>query len=266
MIKIIVTILLFTSCLFASYEDGKKLFTKHCASCHGSFISLKDIKENFFQKDNQMLKLKAPTQNMLVYAILNGPKKIGEDSDIEMRQIEIEEYLKDYLYEPNIEHSICDPIILKYYDKKEPLKVRLDDEQITDLAQFFLFYKENNPHLYETQKKASSLSLFDEENIFKQANLQNKRIIVYVYSDDCYYCIKMKKILTDPQVKEAIEKDFILFETNVDKHSLPFDLDKKYKKITPTFFIFSADKDFFKMYPGAWKKDDFLQILNETRK
>lgn len=81
-------------------------------------ISLLKLKENFFKRNNTLLNLTIPTENMLAWAIMSSNKKIGDPSDQEMRVIEIEEYLKNYLANPDINNSICDKHALKYYIKK----------------------------------------------------------------------------------------------------------------------------------------------------
>ena len=90
MIKILIFSLFLLVNLNASYKDGQEIFKNKCSSCHGDFIAVNTLKENFFEKNNKLLNLKAPTVNMLAYAIMDSPKKIGDPNDIDMRQIEIE--------------------------------------------------------------------------------------------------------------------------------------------------------------------------------
>lgn len=250
--------------LSANFEEGKKVFEQKCASCHKGYISFKKLKENFYEKNNTLLNLKIPSENMLSWAIMESSKKIGDPEDNDMRQIEIEEYLKEYLKNPDINNSICDDTALKYYDKKEAIKIT--DEEAEVLAQYFMGYKEYRTKV--TPKKTSELNLkVDEENILKKAKDEGKHILVYATSKGCYFCKKMRKEVLDLQdVQDKMNENYIFVEVNVDYDELPFGLKKHFRGMTPTFFVVSSDEKVLNIYPGAWVKDDFLQILKENLK
>lgn len=251
--------------LFASFEDGKKVFNQKCLTCHKEYISLNIIKENFFEKNNKLLNLKAPTANMLVYAIIDSSKKIGDPSDIEMQEIEIENYLKSYLENPDRFNSICDDHILPFYDTKTSMKGQLSDEDYKNLTSYFMLYKDNFKQIDDEPKKINSL--INEKDILKKAINENKKVIVYATSKSCFFCKKMNKdVLSLEEVKKEIDKNYIFVGNDVDENTLPFGLEKEYKKMTPTFFILSKDGNYQKQYPGAWVKKDFLEILKENIK
>ena len=115
------------------YDTGEALFKAKCSGCHPGHIPADKIKTNFFEQNNTLLHLKAPSVNMLVYAIMRGAKKIGDPSDPEMQRMEIEEYLKGYLEHPDRRESICDPQIMRHYETKPPIK-GLNDEDYEALA------------------------------------------------------------------------------------------------------------------------------------
>ena len=140
MIKILLFCLFLFVNLNADYKDGAFIFKNKCSSCHGDFIEINTLKENFFEKNNKLLNLKAPTVNMLAYAIMDSPKKVGDPEDVEMRALEIESYLKSYLEKPDRFNSICDEHILQFYDIKKPV-LGLSNEDYTNLAIFFMEYK-----------------------------------------------------------------------------------------------------------------------------
>lgn len=141
------------SLVLADYETGKKIFEKKCSECHAGYIEGKKIIENFYEKENKLLNLKAPTVNMLAYAIMDGPKKIGDPKDPEMQKIEIENFLKDYLTNPNLENSICDPKVIRFYKVKDSLKGKLNDEEFSHLADFFMQYQIKRLEEKEKNKK-----------------------------------------------------------------------------------------------------------------
>ena len=263
MIKILLITLFFILNLNADYKEGKEVFTQKCSACHGEFIAIDTLKENFFERNNELLNLKSPTVNMLAYAIMDSPKKIGDANDIEMQEIEIASYLKSYLEKPDRFNSICDEHILNFYDTKKSMK--LSDDEYNNLAIFFMEYKNN---LKTTESKVKNISLtIDEAKIQKKAKEENKQIIVYATSKSCYFCKKMdKEVLGLDDIKKQIDKNFFYIKIDMDESILPFELQKVYKKITPTFFIVSKDGKYIKQYPGSWTKSDFQEILKENLK
>ena len=264
MIKILIFCLFLITNLNASYKDGELIFKNKCSSCHGIFIDFNTLKENFFEKNNKLLNLKAPTVNMLAYAIMDSPKRVGDPNDEDMRQIEIENYLKSYLEKPDKFNSICDEHILQFYDTKKAI-LNLSNEDYTNLALFFMEYKEN---LNEKEKEVSNFaSSADEKAILEKAKKENKKIIVYATSKSCFFCKRMDRdVLNLEEVKKQMEKNYIFIKNDMDESLLPFDLQKVYKKITPSFFILSKEGVFEKQYPGSWTKSDFLEILKENVK
>ncbi len=258
----ILFVFVFTSNLLADYKEGKKIFNNKCSSCHGTYISISSLKTNFFEKKNKLYNLDTPTENMLAYAIMDSSKKIGDPEDPEMRVIEIEEFLKSYLANPDLNNSVCDPMITKYYKKKEPMKI--SDEEATNLAEFFMEYKKQRELEHPKAIKVLEDG-YDENNILKDAVTQNKTIIIYATSKTCYFCKKMKKEVLDlDEIQSLIDKDFIFLEVDVDSIELPFDLKKNFYGMTPTFFFVSNKNKLLNTYPGAWIKDDFVEILKEN--
>ena len=64
--KIISFLFVFAIALFANFEDGKKVFDAKCSSCHKEYIPMNLLKENFLEKNNTLLNLKAPSANLIV--------------------------------------------------------------------------------------------------------------------------------------------------------------------------------------------------------
>lgn len=259
-------ILLFTCFLtvnlYADFKEGKKLFEEKCSSCHKEYISFKKLKENFFQRNNTLLNLTIPTENMLAWAMMDSSKKIGNPDDPDMRGIEIEEYLKEYLANPDISNSICDQTALKYYIKKEPMKI--SDEEATLLSEYFMGYKEDRLKRIPKATKVLSKN-YDEKKLIEEAKKEGKHIIVYATSQTCYFCKKMEKeVLSLNDVQNIMNEDYLFIKVDVDFVSLPFNLKKHFKGMTPTFFVLTNDADILNIYPGAWVKTDFLEILKEN--
>jgi len=138
------SIFLFTTLLINAnnYNKGKELFKQKCNSCHKTFADPKKIQENFFKKNNKLLNLKAPTVNMINWAINKGPNKIGEDDDIEFKIEEVTEFLTDYLYKPNLENSICDKDVIKYFKVKESMKGKINKDELALIAEYLVKFRD----------------------------------------------------------------------------------------------------------------------------
>jgi len=263
--KLLLTILFLVVNLFASYESGKKIFTEKCSSCHVGYIPMKVLKENFFEKDNKILNLKAPSVNMIVFAIKDSPLHVGDKDDPDMQKIEIEEFLKEYLYNPKVEDSICEPTIFKHYDKKENLKGKISEDEIALITEYLFEYKKERRKKYPKKVKVLSDSN-DTSLILKQAKKENKIILIEAMSQTCHFCkIMEEEVFTQENIQDKIDKDFVLITVDIDKTKLPFGLDKNYKGMTPSFFTIDADGKLMNEYPGSWSKEDFIEILNENK-
>lgn len=249
--------------LFASYEAGKKIFEKKCASCHTGYIAGKVLEDNFYKNDNKTLNLKAPTVNMLAYFMKDAPEHIGEKSDPEMQRMEIGDFIQDYVYNPNRNNSVIPNHFLKYFDLKKSMKGKVSTSELSDIADYLFEYRQRRVK----KKKKAILENMSIENLMKKAKVEHKLLLIEASSSTCYYCQKMKKeVLSLPEVKKAISKNYLYIEIDIDKKKLPLNLEKNFKKITPTFFTLTPDGKLLNSYPGAWDKSDFLLILNENLK
>ncbi len=133
---------------------------------------------------------------------------------------------------------------------------------ILRLLIFFIF-------LFTSNLLAENISKnnYDENKILKEAKKLDKKILVFISRDDCPYCEIMKeKVFPTVEVKNIIDNNFIFLEVNIDHASLPFELDKNFQGMTPTFYFISKNKKILNRYLGAWTKKDFIFILNENIK
>ncbi len=264
--KLIFIFFLFIINIFAnSYDEGRKVFLEKCASCHKEYIPLNLIKENYFEKDNTLLNLKTPTSNMIVWAMMDGPNKIGDPNEPDIQVLQIERFLKDYLENPDRFNSICDDTVMNYYDNKPSMKGELTNEDFINLSYYFLEYKANLKE--EVVVKEPILKSDEEKKILEKAKNENKKIIVYATSKTCFFCKKMdREVLSLDEVKKFSDEKYIFIEVDMENSSLPFSLQKEYKKITPSFFIVNSDGVLEANYPGSWSKKDYLDILKKNIK
>ena len=249
------------------FERGETLFKKECSSCHAGYIPAERLKKNFFENNNTLLHLKAPTVNMLAYAITRGPRKIGDPGDPEMRRAEVEAYLEEMLTRPDRDASICDRTLMRHYAVKKPLGRKFSERDYADLAYYFLDYRRHRLLLESKSRSFKKLDDFpDEKAILSEAKRRHKRIIVEAESKHCHYCVTMKKKVIDtPDISRILSRDFLLISVDVGRSKLPFGLQKVYRRITPSFFFLDSDGKLLNHYPGSWNRHDFLQILEENR-
>jgi len=264
-ITMIIAILLVSFAWGDRFVIGQKTFDQKCATCHAGFVAGDVIKKNFFEQNNTLLHLEAPTVNMLAYAIMDSSRHVGDPSDPEMRIDEIEEYLRDMLAHPKRENSICDPEIMKYYAIKKPIASSLSDTEYADLAYYFMHYKAERKRKHPVPVKKLTQT-YNITQVLADAARTHKRILIEAMSPTCHFCKKMEREVIDTNaVRAVLEKHYLAVQVNVDAQKLPLSLAKVYKRITPSFFIVDANGTLLAHYPGSWNKNDFLNILNHYK-
>ncbi|MEA3315216.1 MAG: DUF255 domain-containing protein [Campylobacterota bacterium] len=104
-----------------------------------------------------------------------------------------------------------------------------------------------------------------ENRLISQANKDNKLIMIEVTSKYCYYCKKMDiDVFKDKEVSLLLNKYYVFDKIFIDREKLPFNLDKDFSGMTPTFFILTKDGEALKQIRGSWSKSDFIDILKNN--
>jgi len=242
------------SSLFLLANEGKMLYDKHCLSCHKTFIPMSKLKENFLDKNNTLLKLKAPTLNQLSYRL---KQRIGDPKgDEDMHRMEVGAFMSDYVLHPDKAKSVCLEDIIKHFKTMPSLKGKVSNDELEEIATY----------LYDFDKKVvEEKSAYYEsfETAFQKAKSEHKIVMIKAMSDTCHYCRKMEReVLIDKDVIKLIEKDFIPVSINVSKHMLPLGLKAE---LTPSFIFIDENKKVLKNVPGAWNKNDFISLLHEAK-
>lgn len=102
------------------------------------------------------------------------------------------------------------------------------------------------------------------DGALKLAKKSNKIVMIEAMSKNCHYCIEMEnKVFTDKEVIKKINRYFVPVKIDIYKDNLPVDIEVY---LTPTFIFVDKNKKVIKKIPGAWHKEDFLNILDEVRK
>ena len=250
--KILGILFIITLSLWAN--DGKVLFTKYCTSCHTPFIPMLKLKENFLDHNNSLLKLKAPTLNQLSYRL---KQRIGDPKgDEELHRMEVTAFMSDYVYNPDKDKSVCLEEILSQFKTMPSLKGKIKEEELESIGEY----------LYDFEKevvKAKGVKFEGFKAALQRAKTENKLIMIEAMSSTCHFCKKMEQeVMMEPEIVIAIEKDFIPVAIDVNKHSLPLGIKVD---LTPSFIFIDSNKNIIMNIPGAWAKNDFLELLKEAK-
>ncbi len=248
----IVLFLLLGSFLFAN--EGKALFAKYCASCHMPFIPMLKLKENFLDYNNTLLKLKAPTLNQLSYRL---KQRIGDPKgDEELHRMEVTAFMSDYVYYPSKDKSVCLEEVLSQFKTMPSLKGKVTEEELEVIGNYL--------YNFDTEIiKSKGLHFEGFNDALKRAKKENKLIMIEAMTKTCHFCRKMQQeVMIEPEVIKAIEKDFIPVAIDVNIHSLPLGLKVE---ATPSFIFINMHKHIILNVPGAWGKEDFLDLLKEAK-
>ena len=242
------------TCLWAN--EGEEVYKTKCASCHTDFVSVEKLMENFMEKNNTLLHLKAPTLNQLSFRL---KQQIGDPKgDEDMHRMEVGAFVADYLIHPDKQKSVCMPEVIKYFETMPSMKGQLSEDEIEAVSVFL--------YEYESQLiKAKSIKYEAFDIAIDKALKEDKIIMIKATAEHCHYCKKMdREVLIEDEVVKALQKDFIAVSVDVSKDTLPLGLKAS---MTPTFFFVFVDKDKTrtKRVPGAWNKEDFLEILKEAK-
>lgn len=157
--KLIIVLLLTLSTLFAlppefskeRYLAGEKIFDSKCSSCHKKYLPVKLLMENFIYEENELLNLKAPTGNEISYRLKS---QVGSKDDIEFHIEETADFVKDYLYYPDLAKTICLPGVIRHFETMPSMKGKISEKQMEEVA-FFLYFLEGFEGVNEfyTKKK-----------------------------------------------------------------------------------------------------------------
>lgn len=98
----------------------------------------------------------------------------------------------------------------------------------------------------------------------QKAQQENKPVVVYFWAIWCQYCAKFQsETLGNPQVKEILEKDYVLVAMDLD---IDKDVARKYSVSYPPYVLFLDGNDkVLDRVPGAVDANYFLPIVIKVR-
>ena len=223
--------------LYAS--EGAALFEKHCAACHSGYIPMSKVIANA-EQNNTLLHLKAPTLNQLSFGVrLNvGDRKADEEA----QRMEVEEFIASYIASPQREKSVVPKALTHFYPDMPPMSNLLNEDEIEALSGYIFEYGE----------------------AVKIAKEQKKIIMIRGVLPYCKWCIKMdREVMVEPEVREVLEKEFVVVKTNVITEKLPLGM----KSLgTPSFYFIQSDGEtIIDQLNGYGDKEEFLSLLRRIK-
>ena len=118
--------------------------------------------------------------------------------------------------------------------------------------------------LYLTANAVETKRWYSWETGLKEAKRTQKIILVKVTQSGCHYCENMQRdVFDNKEVKTFIQKNFIPVAINISHETMPMNLSVT---ITPSFYFISADEIVLKKIPGAWGKDEFMDMIQNIIK
>lgn len=249
------TLFMILTCFLYSNNLGKQIYDKKCSSCHKGFIPLSKLKHNFIDTNNTLLHLKAPTLNQLSYRL---KKSIGDpQGDKEMHLMEISSFVFDYIITPDKSKSLCLPEIITFFDTMPSLKGKITEEEVDEVIEYIYDFNANIIS-QKSQKYSGNL-----KKALKQAEKENKIIIIEAMSEHCHFCKKMElEVMIDDKITSLLKKDFIFLQVDVSKERLPLGFKSL---MTPSFFFVNSNAKLLLEMKGAWGIKDFIEILEEAK-
>lgn len=118
------------------YEKGEKIFENKCMECHQKSMPIPLLMKNFIEENNKTLKLKAPTGNEISFRL---KQQIGSREDIEFHLHQTNDFLKDYLYNPDLSKTICLEGVIRHFKVMPSMKGKITENEIEEVNYFLYF-------------------------------------------------------------------------------------------------------------------------------
>lgn len=118
------------------YISGEKIFDNKCNQCHEKSMPIPLLMKNFIEENNKTLKLKAPTGNEISFRL---KQQIGSDDDMEFHLMQTNDFLVDYLFNPDLSKTICLEGIIRHFEVMPSMKGKITEEEIEEVNHFLYF-------------------------------------------------------------------------------------------------------------------------------
>lgn len=108
-------------------QNGYGVYKKHCASCHIEMISAAEVRKN-------LSKMKAPPMVEVANRIKSNIVIADEDEYVHRRVVTL--FIREYIQNPQVEYTMCDPMAVEKFGVMPSLKDKLTKEERTAVAEW----------------------------------------------------------------------------------------------------------------------------------
>lgn len=122
--SIIFTALIAVSLLGA---DGYKVYQNNCMKCHIQMMTKTEALKSFHT-------LKAPPMVEVANKLKNNIQIVDEDIDVKRRVVIA--FIKDYIDNPSVQYSMCEPMAIEKFGIMPSLKGKLNEAQKQAVAEW----------------------------------------------------------------------------------------------------------------------------------
>lgn len=107
--------------------DGYQVYKNNCMKCHVEIMTKPEALKSFKS-------LKAPPMIEVSNKLKENIQTKDEDSDVKRRVVIA--FIKDYIDNPSIQYSMCEPMALEHFGVMPSLKGKLDEKQKQAVAEW----------------------------------------------------------------------------------------------------------------------------------
>jgi hypothetical protein len=107
--------------------DGYQVYKDNCMKCHAQMMTKPEALKSFRS-------LKAPPMIEVSNKLKENIQTKDEDIDVKRRVVIA--FIKDYIDNPSIQYSMCEPMALEHFGVMPSLKGKLNDKQKQAVAEW----------------------------------------------------------------------------------------------------------------------------------
>jgi len=107
--------------------DGYKVYQNNCMKCHTEMMTKTEALKSFKT-------LKAPPMVEVSNKLKNNIRTMDDDQDVKRRVVIA--FIKDYIDNPSIQYSMCEPMALEKFGVMPSLKGKLNEGQKQAVAEW----------------------------------------------------------------------------------------------------------------------------------
>ncbi|MDP2076813.1 MAG: hypothetical protein B7Y17_05375 [Sulfuricurvum sp. 24-42-5] len=100
--------------------DGYQVYKNNCMKCHVEMMTKTEALKSFHS-------LKAPPMVEVANKLKNNIQIVDEDTDVKRRVVIA--FIKDYIDNPSVQYSMCEPMAIEKFGIMPSLKGKLNEAQ-----------------------------------------------------------------------------------------------------------------------------------------